>query len=104
MKNLKCPKCHGEMRKFSDEIMECEHCRILHSIQFVKNYWMGFRAKAIQDQDDIKFLLSLVPDWAKIVPEGLEPTMYGTLTYEGDLEVKKRVDKIRQRLKEGRDD
>ncbi len=40
---------------------------------------------------DIKFLLSFVPRWALVVPEGLDPTFYGTLTYEGDLEVQGRV-------------
>lgn len=46
-------------------------------------------------QEDIKFLLSLVPEWAKKeVPEGLDPTFYGTLTEEGDNEIKKRIDEI----------
>ena len=44
--------------------------------------------------EDIKFLLSFVPDWAKIVTKGLDPTFYGTLTCEGDLKVKRRVDEI----------
>jgi len=48
---------------------------------------------------DIEFLLSLIVDWAKEVPKGLNPTMYGTLTYEGDLRVKNRLDKIIRRLK-----
>ena len=47
---------------------------------------------------DIKLLLSLVPDWVKIVPKGLEPTFYGTLTYEGDMKVKKRIDRITQAI------
>lgn len=47
------------------------------------------------EESDIGFLLSFVPDWALIVPEGLDPTFYGTLSYEGDLVVKERVDKIR---------
>ena len=46
---------------------------------------------------DINFLLSLVPDWTKEVPPKLDATFYGTGTYEGDLKVKKRVDKIREK-------
>jgi hypothetical protein len=45
--------------------------------------------------DDIRFLLSLIPEWAKTVPKGLCPTMYGTGSYEGDLLIKTRVDKIK---------
>ena len=42
-----------------------------------------------------KYLMSFVPDWARIVPKGLDPTFYGTLSYAGDLEVKRRVDEIK---------
>jgi hypothetical protein len=44
---------------------------------------------------DIRYLLKFVPPWAKEVPEGLCPTMYGTLTAEGDRKVKAEVDRIR---------
>ena len=47
-------------------------------------------------KEDLELLLSFVPDWAKIVPRGLDPTLYGTGTYEGDKEIKKRVDKIKE--------
>ena len=47
---------------------------------------------------EIKLLLSLIPDWAKIVPSGLDPTFYGTLTYSGDLDIKHRVDAIQARV------
>lgn len=47
-----------------------------------------------------KYLMSFVPDWAKNVPEGLENTFYGTLTYHGDLVVKLRVDKIKMLIEE----
>jgi len=47
---------------------------------------------------DIKFLLSFVPDWAKEVHEGVDATFYGTLSYEGDMDVKKRVDEIKGRV------
>ena len=43
-------------------------------------------------------MLSFVPPWAKEVPEGLDPTFYGTCTAEGDKKVKAKVDKIRELL------
>lgn len=46
--------------------------------------------------DDIGFLLALVPPWAVKVLPGLSPPFYGTGTYEGDLKIKERVDKIRK--------
>ena len=39
-------------------------------------------------RDDARFLLGFVPEWAKEVPEGLDPTFYGTLSAAGDREVK----------------
>ena len=42
-------------------------------------------------QDDLKLLLSLVPTWARVVEEGLDPIMYGTGFYGGDLKVKQKV-------------
>lgn len=47
-----------------------------------------------ETKQDIVFLLGLVPCWAKIVPKGLDATFYGTCSYEGDLEVKNKIDKI----------
>lgn len=49
-------------------------------------------------KDDIEFLISLLPDWAKEVPKGLDPTFYGTGRYETDLEVKQRIDRIKRNL------
>jgi hypothetical protein len=54
------------------------------------------KEKAISD---FRFLLSLAPEWTKIVPRNLDPTFYTTLTYEGDLAIKERVDKIREFVK-----
>ena len=48
--------------------------------------------------NDIKFLLSLLPDWARSIEPGLDPTMYGTGSYKGDLKVVKRVQEIKDRL------
>ena len=47
---------------------------------------------------DIELLLGLVPDWANTVPKGLDATFYGTLTYEGDLKIKRRVNLIRDQI------
>ena len=41
--------------------------------------------------EDVKFIYSLLLPWVKEAPKGLDPTMYGTLTQEGDQEV---VDKV----------
>ena len=51
--------------------------------------------RAEQTADDISFLLSLVPGWAKDVPPGLDPTFYGTGSEAGDWNVKRRVAAIR---------
>ena len=48
---------------------------------------------------DIEFLLSLIPDWAKDVPKGLDPTMYGTGRYDTDLLIKLWVDRIKNEIK-----
>ena len=49
-------------------------------------------------KDDIEFLISLLPDWTKEVPKGLDPTFYGTGRYETDLEIKQRIDRIKRTL------
>ena len=51
-----------------------------------------------QLREDIEFLLSFVPGWAKEAPPGLCPTFYGTLTQEGDQKVVDRVNEIRARI------
>jgi hypothetical protein len=44
-------------------------------------------------RSDVKLLSMFIPDWAKEdAPEGLDPTMYGTGTKEGDQEV---IDKVK---------
>jgi len=44
---------------------------------------------------DAEFIYSLLPDWVKSkAPEGLDPTMYGTLSKEGDDEIQERVKQI----------
>ncbi len=45
--------------------------------------------------EDVKFIYSLLPDWVKSkAPEGLDPTMYGTLSKEGDSKIQERVKQI----------
>ena len=41
-----------------------------------------------------EYLLKFVPPWAREVPRGLFITFYGTLSYDGDLAVKEKVDNI----------
>lgn len=53
------------------------------------------KALLIEVLEAIRYLLSFVPEWAKESEPGMDPTMYGTLTYEGDLEVIEEVKKIR---------
>ena len=49
-------------------------------------------------KEDIKFLLSFTPsDNPDEVPEGLAPMFYFTNTYEGDVELARKVHAIRER-------
>lgn len=45
--------------------------------------------------EDARFLLSFAP---KDCPEGLDPTLYHTLTYEGDKKLQDRIDSLRAML------
>jgi hypothetical protein len=40
----------------------------------------------------IQFLLTLLPEWAECSQPGLDPTMYGTGSYEDDLTVISKVE------------
>jgi len=55
-------------------------------------------APAPINNDDIALLLSLMSSWAREVPEGLDSTMYGTGSYDGDLRIKQRVDEIKRKI------
>jgi len=58
-----------------------------------------------KDKDDIRFLLALVPDWAKSMPyPSMDPSLYGTHSYEGDKKVVERVKHIREKLLEEKDE
>jgi hypothetical protein len=49
-------------------------------------------------EEDVKYLLGIVDYYFKrIVPKGLDPTAYVTLTYEGDKEISDRIEEIRRR-------
>lgn len=41
-----------------------------------------------------KSLQLFIPQWAKDVPEGLSPMDCGTSSYEGDLNIKNKLDKL----------
>lgn len=45
-------------------------------------------------KEDKEFIYSLLPEWVKKVPKGMNNMFYGTLTEKGDKEVKDRVDKL----------
>ena len=62
------------------------------------------KIEAQTEYDDMQFLLSLLPDWTKEVPKGLDPTFYGTLSYEGDKLVKIRIENIMKRAKQSYED
>jgi len=57
-----------------------------------------FKFKLTISLDEYLLLKSLIPDWAKIVPKGLDPTFYGTGSYEGDIKVMNKVKDIHKRL------
>jgi hypothetical protein len=44
--------------------------------------------------DDLNFLLNLVPEWTKDPHMDLDPTMYGTGTYKGDLDIHLKINDI----------
>ena len=47
---------------------------------------------AMLSDEDKQFLYGLMPEWVKDTPRGLCPTIYGTGSLEGDIEIKRRVD------------
>ena len=50
------------------------------------------------NEENKKYIWSLLPEWVKDVPEGLDPMFYGTLTYEGDKKIHDKVNKILNNL------
>ena len=52
-------------------------------------------------KEDMKYLLRVVDNLKNFnlpISEGLDPTCYATLSYEGDLEIAKRIEEIRGRV------
>jgi hypothetical protein len=77
-----------------DEVVEHKTDEIYKGVMAIIN------AKVLEalerEQEDLDFIYSLLPKWTKEVPKGYGGMFYGTLSYEGDLKVKERVDKILQ--------
>lgn len=72
------------------EFRRCDLCKIKPSVN-----------KSALDDGlcAICFLLTLVPEWAKEAPKGLDPTMYGTGTQVGDAMIVDRVKECEAILK-----
>jgi len=52
----------------------------------------------------IKYLFSFVRDWEREIPRGLTPMGYITLSYKGDMEIKNKIDNIKERWKKDIDE
>ena len=66
----------------------CEDCK-------AKNETTVSNSRLIDGLEAIAFLLTLVPEWALNMEKGLDPTYYGTGSYEGDKKVHDRVMEIK---------
>jgi hypothetical protein len=58
-------------------------------------------AEILYLKEDIKYLLKVLDNLRQFklpISEGLDPTMYATLSYEGDLAIAQRIEAIRGRL------
>jgi len=49
------------------------------------------------DNEEIRIILNLLPKGD--VPNGLDPTFYHTLTYEGDMALQVKFDALREKLR-----
>ena len=52
-------------------------------------------------KEDLKYLLKVLDNLRTFrlpISLGLDPTMYATLSYEGDLEIAKRIEEIRGKI------
>ena len=111
-----CPFCGGESEGVSDKgvvygrIIHKRDCPLYEMIGAMpQRQWEAWNHRPTEDalraerdalRKDARFLLSFVPSWAEVVPRNMEP-MYATGSYEGDLEVKARVDRIKKALEGG---
>lgn len=53
-----------------------------------------FKLSEKQVVQDMNFFIMLVPDWVKNVPEGLDPTMYGTGSFDEDMKINKKYNTL----------
>ena len=88
---FKCPRCNRLQLQIKAKENYCVYCFPVNGIS------PTLIEVVVLKKEELKLLLSLVPDWAKIVPEGLAPMFYGTGTYENDLEIMQQVDIIRKK-------
>ena len=85
------------IQKTVDELMyEIEQDEVLRQREAYKAGFNAHNTKGWVSVGDAEFLWSLMPEWIKSQPIGLDPTMYGTLTKKGDEQVSKRVRDILQ--------
>lgn len=50
------------------------------------------------EDDDIRLILSFLPDTNDPVPQGLDPTFYHTLNYEDEVKLFSRINDVREML------
>lgn len=63
---------------------------------------LWIRKHKVLTKAEIDYILNLLPEWTKKrPPEGLDPTMYGTGTWEGDNEVYNKVRDILIFIRQG---
>lgn len=48
------------------------------------------------EDSEIRIIINLLPD--SPVPEGLDPTFYRTLTYEGDTKLQAQFDDLKEKM------
>ena len=85
-----CYKCEGKFphKDYDHESGLCKDCLTAQKDAVAKlQCSTGLKA--------IAFLLTLVPEWALTMEQGLDPTYYGTGSYEGDKKVHDRVVEIK---------
>jgi len=83
----KCDSCAGTGRVVDPQL-------VIKVAAALDRYAAGLRA-------DMRFLLGLVPEWAKVSQQRMDPAFYGTSTYEGDLKVIERIKDIIKAIQGG---
>jgi len=51
-------------------------------------------------RDEVKFMISLLYEWETEPPKGLDPTFYVMNSYEGDLDIYKKIKAIADKVNE----